>query len=183
MGKPLLFVCLLLLAGCGTGRIASTETKPHEAIVFGRMTFEGNLPLTSSKVLVHFNERLWGKNVVCLDEEGYFYTKLPLGENDISLLEYRKDADFFANLPRGYASVNLEEADKIYYVGDITVEWTPYFSFVRNNRGIANALAYINYEEEALPFTVTCSDSSLDYFKRKFPDATKEIVVTYLKIE
>lgn len=180
----LLFLALFSL-GCSTGRIATTaNTKPNETIVFGKLTLDSSRPLASEKIVLHFNERLWGKHTVWLDESGYFYMKLPLGNHFLSLLEYRDNIGFYKNLPPNYISVNLTEPEKVYYIGDIYLTWTPVeLADMRQNKGVVGAIAEAEKKGEYVPASVESSQQTVNFFKQKFIDNQKEIVTELVTIE
>lgn len=171
--------------GCGTGRIASTSsTKPNETIVFGKLTLDSSRPLANEKILIHFNERLWGKHTVWLDESGYFYMKLPLGNHFISLLEYRDNIGFYKNLPDNYISVNLTEAEKVYYIGDIYITWTPVeLADMRRSGGVIGAIGEAEKKGEYIPVSVEPSQQTIDFFKQKFYSNQKEVVYELVAVE
>lgn len=161
---------------CGTGRIMTTDTKSTETIVFGKLTIESSKPLINNKILIHFNERLWGKNAVWLDENGFFYTKLPLGNNFIALLEYRDKMGFYKNIPDNYVSINLPSSDTVYYIGDINFTWTPSKTDQRQSGGALGVVIEANEKGEKILVTVKETDSTRNYFKQKFPDNKKQIL-------
>jgi hypothetical protein len=175
-----IFIILTMLTSCGTGRIATTETKPNETIVFGKLDIVSEKPLNSQKVLVHFNERLWGKNAVRLDEQGYFYMKMPLGQNFIAMIEYLEGVIYYKNVPDNYLSIDVPFSENVYYIGDIHITWTPDKSDRRKNAGVIGVIAESNIKGEQLSVTVEQSDATIDYFKQKFPDNKKEIKISLI---
>ncbi|MDR0581765.1 MAG: hypothetical protein LBG31_02260 [Prevotellaceae bacterium] len=172
----LLTLSIFCLFSCGSGRIVTTETKPTETIIFGKFTINSKTPLKNKKVLIHFNERLWGKNAVWLDDNGYFYLKIPLGKNFIALVEYREGMGFYKNIPDNYATFDLSQNDKIYYIGDIELEWTPSKQDKRKAGGVVGAISEANKKGEKAGITIRDSKETIDYFKQLFPDNTKEII-------
>ncbi|MDR2765184.1 MAG: hypothetical protein LBB90_09180 [Tannerella sp.] len=130
---------------------------------------------------MHFNERLWAKNAVRLDEYGYFYMKMPLGKNFIALIEYMESGGYYKNIPDNYLSVDVPSPDHVYYIGDIHITWTPDKSDRRKNTGGAvGAIVESKKKGEPLPVTVEKSDATIHYFKQKFPDNNKEIKINLL---
>lgn len=177
--KNTIFVLIatLLLLSCKSGRIATTETKPTETIIFGKLTINSEKEINYKDIWIHFNERLWGKNITRLDEKGYFSVKLPLGHNDIAMLVYgRKNK----NIPKDYVSIDVEDSNTIYYVGDIVIGWKP-SNKDRGNQwagalgGITGALVSANAKGDELPVKVTESNSTIQYFEQKFPENKKKI--------
>ncbi|OAV67479.1 hypothetical protein Barb4_02449 [Bacteroidales bacterium Barb4] len=178
MKKLILGLLVLMTFSCGSGRIATTETKQTETIVFGKLTIESDKALINKKILMHFNERLWGKHAVWLDESGYFYLKMPLGNNFIALLEYR-DGGYYKNIPDNYISINVPLTDKIYYIGDISLVWTPSATDKRNNAGgVVGVLAEASKKGEKVNVSVSESDAAINYFKQMFPNNEKEIITS-----
>ena len=180
-----LFIVLGFFAffSCGSGRIATTETKPTETIVFGKLTIKSDTPIKNKYVWMHFNERLWGKNAAHLDENGYFYLKIPLGNNFLALVEYR-DGNYYKNIADNYVSINVPSSDKIYYIGDIDLIWTPSKSDKRQNTGgVIVALGEAKKKGERMEFVVNSSEKTIDYFKQLFPNNSKEIVTQLIRIE
>ena len=182
--KKLFYVFgIFVFFSCGSGRIVTTETKPTETIVFGKLTIKSSTPIENKKVLIHFNERLWAKNAVWLDENGIFYLKMPLGSNFLALVEYR-EGNFYKNIPDNYISIDVPLSDKIYYIGDIDLDWTPSKSDKRQNTGgIVVALSEANKKGEKIEVVVNSSDKTIAYFKQLFSNNTKEIVTQLIKIE
>lgn len=188
MKRIFYFTICLLIVGCGSRRIKSTsDTKETETIIFGKVILKSNRELSNKRILMHFNERRFGKNAVWLDENGYFYMKIPLGTNHIALLEYREEMGYFKNILKDYCSVNVPYSDKVYYVGDITFDWTPSKSDERQTgTGIFNGIQAANEEAsqkgEKLPALVKNSQSTVEYFKKKFPENRKEIITELITI-
>jgi hypothetical protein len=175
---------IFVLFSCGSRKIVTTETKPTETIVFGKLTIKSETPIENKKVLIHFNERLWAKNAVRLDEDGIFYLKMPLGNNFLALVEYLKGGSFYKNIPDTHISINVPLSDKIYYIGDISLDWTPSKSDKRQNTGgLAGALVEANKKGEKVEVIVDNSDKTIAYFKQLFPDNKKEIVTQLIKIK
>lgn len=174
-------ICILIITGsCGSNKMISTQTKSDEAIIFGKITFTGKDSFDSSKILLHFNERLWGKYAVWVDENNYFYIKLPLGENHLALLEYTKGSGFYKNIPNGYLSFNLSDPNKIYYIGDIIINWTLSDKDRRKQGGAIGVIDEARKKGDFFPVEISASEASIDHFKKKFPENEKEIVTQLL---
>ena len=132
--------------------------------------------------MIHFNERLWAKNAVWLDENGMFYLRMPLGSNFLALVEYK--GGYYKNIPDNYISINVPLSDKIYYIGNIDLYWTPSKPDKRQNTGgVIGALREAKKEGEKMEVVVNSSDKSIDYFKQLFPNNAKDIVTQLIKIE
>jgi len=182
MRTLLLIFGIFALFSCSSKRIVITETKPTETIVFGKLTIKSDIPIENKKVLIHFNERLWAKNAAWLDENEMFYLRMPLGNNFLALVEY--NGSYYKNIPDNYISINVPLNDKIYYIGDIDLYWTPSKSDKRQNTGgVIGALKEAKKEGEKVEVVVNSSDKSIDYFKQLFPNNAKDIVTQLIKIE
>ncbi|MDR1583290.1 MAG: hypothetical protein LBS55_08550, partial [Prevotellaceae bacterium] len=181
--KKVFLAILIMATSCGTGRIVTTETKTNETIVFGKLNVISENPLENKKLLMHFNERLWAKNAVWLDEQGYFYMKMPLGKNFIALLEYRDGNGYYKNIPDNYLSIDVLSTENVYCIGDINITWTPDKSDKRKSGGVAGVVGESKKEGEKLPVIVEKSDATIDYFKQKFPNNKKEIVLSLVTID
>ena len=129
---------------------------------------------------MHFNERLWGKYAVWLDDSGYFYTKLPLGKNFIALLEYREGAGLFKNIPDNSVSIDLSLPDVVHYIGDISFQWSPSAADKRMNGGAVGVIAEGRKKGAEIPVSITASPATVSYFRRKFPDNKKDIITTLM---
>lgn len=184
MKKLFFFFGIFLFFSCSSGKLITTETKANETIIFGKLNIKSDKLLENKKILMHFNERLWAKNAVWLDENGFFCLKMPLGNNFIALVEYRDEGGFYKNIPDNYVSINVPLSDKIYYIGDIDLDWTPSKSDKRQNTGgIAVTLGESKKEGEKMDVVVKNSDETIIYFKQLFPDNKKEIVIELTKVE
>lgn len=109
-----------MLAGCGTGRIASLDRKPNEAIIIAKIQIKNGDSYLDNKWNFLLDERLLGKLAVWPDEQNYIYMKVPVGKHFIALLQYN---NFFKNIPDNYLTIDIKE-NKIYYIGDIVLNWT-----------------------------------------------------------
>jgi hypothetical protein len=181
--RKVFFAILIVMTSCGTGRIATTETKANETIVFGKLDIVSEKPLETKRILMHFNERLWAKNAVWLDEHGYFYMKMPLGKNFIAMLEYREGSGYYKNISDNYLFINVLSAENVYYIGDIHITRTPYKSDQMKNVGVVVVIAESKEKGEKLPLIVEKSDATIDYFNQKFPDNKKEIMLSLVTID
>ena len=108
-----------ILISCASGQLKSTEIANGEAIIVARAFINNNGEKINTKWNFLWDERLWGKNAVWVENDGYVFMKLPVGKHFISLLQYNQ---YSKNIPDNYLSINLEE-NKIYYIGDLTFNW------------------------------------------------------------
>lgn len=177
MRKYLLcFLCLYLFS-CGTGRVKTLETKSTEVIVFGRVMINHNFD-ESEKTRLHFNERLLGKNTVIPDKNGYFYMKLPLGHNFLALIQSFGKKAYLKNISDNYISIDLNDSNVIYYLGDININWNvdEKDKPKNNTGGLISAIQEANEKGERPIVEVVESTESLDYLQQLFPDNNKPII-------
>jgi hypothetical protein len=117
----IIIILTIILIGCAnSGRLVSLETKNNECIVVGRLNVLYNDIDVTTKTTILFNEMMWGKYPYKADNTGLIITKLPLGQNYISRIVYR---NFHINVGKGYATFKITDSSKIYYIGDITIQW------------------------------------------------------------
>ena len=114
----IIFICGLLIS-CSSGQLKTTDVSNDEAIIVGRAFILNNGEKINKKWNFLWDERLWGKNAVWIEKDGYVFMKLPKGKHFISLLQYN---EYRKNIPDNYLTVNLE-TNKIYYIGDLTFNW------------------------------------------------------------
>lgn len=117
--KFLIISFLGFLIGCSSGQLKTTELKDEEAIILARVFINNKGERIKTKWNFLWDERLWGKNAVWIESNGYVFMKLPKGKHFISLLQYNQ---YRKNIPDNYLSLDLE-ANKIYYIGDLTFNW------------------------------------------------------------
>lgn len=109
----------LVLISCGTGRIASIDRKPTEAIIVAKIQIKNGDSFIGNKWNFLLDERLMAKWAVWPDENNYIYMKVPVGKHFIALLQYD---GFHKNIPDNYLIIETETND-IYYIGDIVIHW------------------------------------------------------------
>ena len=96
-----------------------------------------------------WDERLWGKNSVWVEKDGFVTMKLPEGQHFISLLQYRQ---YMKNMPDDYLKIYVERG-KIYYIGDLTFHW----NFSKDDAmqiGLAGAIVNSKMKEPAIEIDV-----------------------------
>ena len=108
-----------LLIGCASGQLKTSDIQNDEAIIITRVFINNNGENISTKWNFLWNERLWGKNAVWVEKDGFVSMKLPKGKHFISLMQYNQ---YRKNIPDNYLSIELEP-NKIYYIGDLTFNW------------------------------------------------------------
>ncbi|PXV65924.1 hypothetical protein CLV62_10697 [Dysgonomonas alginatilytica] len=178
-----IIVCLFsffLLNSCSSGKITTTETTPTHAIVFGRLNIYKDKSIKTQDIWIHFNERNWGKTVARLDEEGYFAVKVPIGKNHITMLDY---GNKYHNLPKDCITINIENSEIVYYIGNIYINWSPNHGNERVHSGIIGHLAENSRDGNCIAADVKSTEFTVKRFKRLFPENEKEIEVKLITIK
>lgn len=116
----LVMVFGLMVTGCSTGRITSLNRKPNEAIIIAKIQVRNGDSYLNNKWNFLLDERLWAKWAVWPDEQNYIYMIVPVGKHFIALLQYN---GFHKNITDNYLTIDIKE-NKIYYIGDIVLNWT-----------------------------------------------------------
>lgn len=180
-----IFILSVFLLSCKSGKITTTDTKPTETIVFGKLTINSEKEINYKDIWIHFNERLWGKNIARLDENGYFFAKLPIGHNNIAMLVYgRKNK----NIPKDYVSIDVEDSNVVYYIGDVFIDWKPSnkdrgATLAGALGGVAGALIAANADGEQLPVKIIATDSTIQHFKEQYQENKKDIETQLMKLD
>jgi hypothetical protein len=144
--KLILIPFLGILLGCASGQLKNTaELKNDEAIVIAKAFINNNGNQIQTKWNFMWNERLWGKNAVWIESDGFVAMKLPSGKHFISLLQYNQ---FRKNIPDNYLSIELEP-NKIYYIGDLTFNWNISKEDITNT-GVIGALSDADKNEDKI---------------------------------
>lgn len=137
---------------CGSGQLKTTEVEENEAIIVARTFIINEGEQTEKKWNFLWDERLWGKNAVWVEKDGFVSMKLPEGKHYIALLQYRQ---YTKNIPDDYLSIEVE-GGKIYYIGDLRFHWDLSKKDV-NALGLAGALA--NSQKKELQIEVDVKDN------------------------
>lgn len=114
-----LVLTISILTSCGSGQLKTTEITNDEAIIIGRAFINNDGQLVEKKWNFLWDERLWGKKVAWVDENGFMFMKIPKGKHFISLLH---NIPYSKNIPDNLLSIEVD-GNKIYYIGDITFIW------------------------------------------------------------
>jgi len=159
-----------LLAGCGTGRIVSLDRKPNEAIIIAKIQIKNGDSYLDNKWNFLLDERLLGKLAVWPDEHNYIYMKVPVGKHFIALLQYN---GLQKNIPDNYLTIDIKE-NKIYYIGDIVLNWTidKKKDASNYNGGIVGAVANSKKTGDFIKVDIADNyDETTKYFTSKFPES------------
>lgn len=94
--------------------------------------------------------------------------KVPVGKHFIALLQYN---EFRKNIPDNYLTIDTKE-NKIYYIGDIVINWTidPKKDGANLTGGVVGAVADSKETGDYLKVEVIDNyDETTKYFNSKFP--------------
>jgi len=165
----LLVLTIIILTGCGSGQLKTTEVSNDEAILVGRAFINNDGQLIEKKWNFLWNERLWGKNAVWVDDSGFVFMKIPQGKHFISLLQFNQ---YSKNIPDNHLSIDVE-GGKIYYLGDITFNWNISDKDVAST-GVARAVLDSKKKEPAIDVEVDDNyEETVKHFNEKFNNNRK----------
>ena len=175
-------ICIIpflgLLIGCASGQLKTTEIENDEAIIIARAFIKNNGENINTKWNFLWNERLWGKNAVWVEKDGYVFMKLPKGKHFISLLQYN---EYRKNIPDNYLTINLEP-NKIYYIGDLTFNW----NINKNdgaNTGVLGAMSDAEKNENKIQVDLTDNyEKTVKEFNEKYGNS-KPVEKQLIRIE
>lgn len=175
----LVLLILIAISCASTGHLTSTEVKPDEAIVAGKVRVLYNGKDVTSESGILFNTLMIAKYPYKFDESGFFVTKLPIGKNSIRRLSYR---NLHQNFNDGYAFFEITSIGKIHYIGDITFKWSgPKNKF--SPGGLLFALGNELDSDGKLEVTVdSLPVPTVKYFVSKFNER-KKFTISLLKID
>lgn len=181
---PILLLSILSFTACRTAKVKDPlDVKPNESIVFGRLILISRKPIPDKKTIaILFNETILGTRGVSLDDSGYFCIKLPIGKNPLAQIEFAQYSIHLINIEKGYISMNIKEANKVYYAGDITVDLSNQSTVKTQTLGLLSSIA----AEKKLPAkpttTIQAAQSTVDHFRKIFPNNKKEITTKLIRV-
>lgn len=176
--KYLILPFLGLLIGCASGQLKTTELKTDEAIIVAKAFINNNGERIQTKWNFLWNERLWGKNAVWVEKDGFVSMKLPKGKYFISLLQYNQ---YRKNIPDNYLTVELEP-NKIYYIGDLTFNWNISKDDVANT-GVVSAISDAKKNEPKIQVDLTDNyENTVKEFNEKYGNS-KPVEKKLIRIE
>lgn len=162
--KYLIIPFLGLLIGCSSGQLKTTELKDDETIIVAKAFINNNGEKVQTKWNFLWDERLWGKNAIWVEKDGFISMKLAKGKHFISLLQYNQ---YRKNIPDNYLTVELEP-NKIYYIGDITFNWNISNDDVANT-GVIGALSDAEKNESKIQVELTDNyENTVKEFNEKY---------------
>jgi hypothetical protein len=177
-------MCLSLIYGCATkpiGQLTKIETDPNEVIVLGQLHIKDKGKNITTETTLFFNEITWGTYAYRADSTGYIYTKLKPGKNNIAQIAYNNQ---LLNLPDDFATVQLNDATKVYYIGDITMDVTDKLHTAASGLlGLTGFIIDATSTKKSVPIKVgSLPIPAIDFFNKLFPNK-KEFVTSLLTIE
>lgn len=158
------------------------RNKHNHITIFGRFMLNGHQPLVTHSVWLHFNERLWGRYAVRVDNEGYFTRTLPIGKNHVALLEYREAPDYFLNIADKHMEIDVPAGSTgTYYIGDISMDWPFTKKDVRSQAGVAGVLGESVVDGRRPKFTVIENEETVNRYKFLHPADTAHVTFMPMK--
>ncbi|MCF7918513.1 MAG: hypothetical protein K9N06_01190 [Candidatus Cloacimonetes bacterium] len=117
----ILIAVIIMMAGCTVNRqLTDLTTGEEEALVGGRLKVLYNGEDVTERSMIYFNEIMTGKYNYRPDSTGYLITRLPRGECYLSRISYE---NFFYNFQVDHLDFDLNDNQKITYLGDLTINW------------------------------------------------------------
>ena len=183
----LLAIALVIIStNCNASKLKNLTRKPNEAIIIAKIQIKNGDTFLNNKWSLLFNERLWAKWAARPDDANYIYLKVPLGKSFIALVQ--TNDGYHKNIPNDSLSIDIKES-KIYYIGDIVLNWTidKKTDRVSYNGGGAlggalGAIAESKKIGDCLKADVTDNyKETTEYFNSKFPNSElieKELLKT-----
>jgi hypothetical protein len=129
--------CLLLVAATGCTSVAFInkldDLRPNDALVFGkiRVLRDGKDVTQCNLISNQAGKSGWGTAMQFLGSgDGVICARLPAGDNYLFKIIYRGGIGIFTAEYRytfdpTLATLHLPQAGGVYYIGDITIDWTP----------------------------------------------------------
>ena len=175
--STILILLALISISCGSGQLKTTTVEENEAIIVARAFVINDGEQAEKKWNFLWDERLWGKNAVWVEKDGFVSMKLPAGKHHIALLQYRQ---YTKNIPDEYLSIDVE-GGKIYYIGDLSFQWDFSEKDV-NTLGLAGALA--NSQKKDIGIKVDVKDNyeeTVAFFNQKYGNS-REVQKQLIKV-
>lgn len=167
-----------LLIGCASGQLKTTELKNDESIIIAKAFINNGGERIQTKWNFLWDERLWGKNAVWIEKDGFVAMKLPKGKHFISLLQYNQ---YRKNIPDNYLSIELEP-NKIYYIGDLTFNWNISTDDVANT-GVVGAISDAKKNEPKIQVDLIDNyENTVKQFNQKYGNS-KPVEKQLIRIE
>lgn len=173
------------------------KTKPNEAIVFGRFILDNDSDIDHEKIELQFLRSPRGTSKVKVGKDGFFCLKMQIGNTLTDFIQYKDGGTFRKILTNRCLTLSLNEADKIYYVGDIFMKWTPTdrdkikkgFSLGvgMGNNSMGGSFAIPigeNYTpgEDCPEITIRETQETIDQFHQIYPDDNREVIIQFMDL-
>ena len=170
-------ILLVTFASCSTGRLTPTTViAENETVFIGKFKIleRGENVTLNSKIMFDENKKEMYKFV--FEENGYLYMKIPVGKHFIKTIWFR---GYIVNLPDNYASIEVNNHNSVYYIGNIEIDVDRQAKF---GQGVVGTIILLNGEGIKLPITVEDNPQEIKDFYTKTFGNDKEIVTNLLTI-
>jgi hypothetical protein len=187
---------ILLTAWLFTVSVASAQEK---VTVVGRFSIKSpNGRYYADKRTIVFTQGLDKRKLYHIGrkDSGYFMFKLPHGYNTLTGVGYFDHGKHYGlKLPRGLAEVKTKGDDRIYYIGDITLNWEIVVVAATVEKGaneqyisgVGSALMqskYLLYSKDGrLPVTVKNNPETVARFTRNLEVDSSQITTSLLYLQ
>ncbi|MBF0574420.1 hypothetical protein [Dysgonomonas sp. GY617] len=173
------------------------KTKPNEAIVFGRFILDNNSDIDHEKIELQFLRSPRGTSKVKVGKDGFFCLKMQIGNTLTDFIQYKDGGTFRKILTNSCLTLSFNETDKVYYVGDIFMKWTPTdrdkikkgFSLGvgMGNNSMGGSFAIPigeNYTpgEDCPEITIRETQETIDQFHQIYPDDNREVIIQFMDL-
>ncbi|MBD8346663.1 hypothetical protein [Dysgonomonas sp. HGC4] len=173
------------------------KTKPNEAIVFGRFILDNNSDIDHEKIELQFLRSPRGTAKVKVGKDGFFCLKMQIGNTLTDFIQYKDGGTFRKILTNSCLTLSFNETDKVYYVGDIFMKWTPTdrdkikkgFSLGvgMGNNSMGGSFAIPigeNYTpgEDCPEITIREMQETIDQFHQIYPDDNREVIIQFMDL-
>lgn len=101
------------------------KTNNKEAIIIGRILIDSQQELEADKISLRFINGTKGGKTSKANADGYFCTKIGKEGSFIDYIEYKNGGKYRKIFTDNCAIFYLSNAQTIYYIGDIQLQWTP----------------------------------------------------------
>lgn len=166
------------------------KTNENEAIVIGRITVDSKKKLNRNNISIRFENKIKGDKSCKVDADGFFVAKIGKDKSFIDHIEYKKDGKYRKRFMEDCATLNLVDGQKVYYIGDIHLKWTPSkedrvrkaFSVSvgvgavhSDDGGDISVQSSYKPEEACHDLTIGKSKDAISWYKKNHPNEDREI--------
>ena len=162
---------VLLCSGCSIGKLNSVDdVGPNEVVAVGRarVIYNGRDVTKGSNLVFNAPTNGFPKYQCLLDEDGYIFTKLP--REYVSLTNIVCNAGFITeSLSKDQLVVNLQNHDKVCYIGDLNILWNGIDVVEAERRGSAAALGIrLPNEQGNKSLTISVKSRNINAIQKEF---------------